>query len=442
MTKKIDNNGTADSSKGKLSLWVEKVLPEGSFLRKISLLGGASGIGQVIVMVVSPILTRLYTTGDFGILAVYSSLIGILAVAVALRYDIAIPIPNRSEHAANLFVLAFVAVFIVTSIFGMGLWLFRESIANSLDSPEFANYIWLVPIGLLGTGIYQTLKYWALRTKAYSVLSKTKIIQGIASATSQVGIGFLGLGPVGLIIGNILGRSAGAGSLMRLFKKELALLDQVNFKRVFSVARNYKNFPFISVPGALLNNAGVHMPVFLLAVFFGPGVTGLYALADRVIKAPVNIVGKATQEVYIGEASELLRNDPDSLIKLYKETAFKLFLIGIIPAILAFSLGPYAFDIIFGNNWRTAGLYVRILSPMLLLRFVTSPLIHTLNILERQGTLMVWEGSRLLLIVGALWMGYLLALNDITTMMLYSGAATLSYAFVHMLNFYVLRDFE
>ncbi|MCB9211132.1 MAG: oligosaccharide flippase family protein [Ignavibacteriales bacterium] len=409
------------------------------YYKNILILAGGSSIGQVILLVVSPILTRLYTVDDFGLLAVYSSIIGILGIIVALKFDLALMIPDNDKDAVILLFLAISGVLLVSTIFGLVTWIFRIQIEQLLKIPNFSNYIWLIPIGLIGSGIYLTLNYWAIRKKSYTIISRTKIAQGLSAASSQVGFGLVSTGPLGLIIGSIFGSSAGVWSLSKLIKKENLDINKISVSNIVKVAKRYKDFPLISVPGALLNNSGVHVPVFFLTIIFDPVVTGLYSLADRVIRSPLSIIGKATQEAYLGEFSDILRLKPSSLLNLFKDTSRQLFYISIAPILGAFIFGPIAFKYIFGENWQIAGEYVRILSPMLLFRFITSPLIHTLNLLEKQRILMIWEGLRLISIIGIFYFCYLFALSATLTMILYSIVGSISYIAIYLLILFLLK---
>jgi O-antigen/teichoic acid export membrane protein len=51
-------------------------------------------LGQAITVLVSPILTRLYTPEDFGVFGVYASILGIVTVVASLRYEYALPLPE------------------------------------------------------------------------------------------------------------------------------------------------------------------------------------------------------------------------------------------------------------------------------------------------------------------------------------------------------------
>jgi O-antigen/teichoic acid export membrane protein len=418
---------------------LREVVPIGSFLRNASLLAGATAISRGLVAAVSPILTRLYTAEDFGVLAVFTAILSICVAAVALRYDLAIPLPEKDQDAANLLASAGSLVLITSCVLGGGFWLFRHPVSATLGAPAFAEYMWLLPLGLAGRGLYEVLNYWAVRVKGYGVLARTRIMQGVGAAGTQVGIGALVSGPIGLLVGKILGHTAGIGSLALLVRKARDAWAGVSPQRMFQQMKRYRRFAFIAVPGQLFNNAGLHAPALLLSTFFGATVTGWFALAERVLNAPITLVSKAVQQVYFGEASEQVRTQPGTMLQLFDRVSGRLFLLGIGPALGTFFLGPPLFDFVFGEDWRTAGQYIRILSPMLLVRFVASPLSQTLNILERQGLMFVWEALRLSLVVAAFVGGYLAGLSDTQTMIAYSSVATFSYAGMYLMTREVLR---
>jgi O-antigen/teichoic acid export membrane protein len=70
-----------------------RVLPKSRFARNVAVVSAGSAVGQGLLIVSAPVLTRLYTPADFGVLAVYVSILSILAVAATLRYEMAITLP-------------------------------------------------------------------------------------------------------------------------------------------------------------------------------------------------------------------------------------------------------------------------------------------------------------------------------------------------------------
>ena len=187
---------------------VRVTLPRGRLARSVAVLAGGTALGQAITVLASPILTRLYAPEDFGVLAVYSSILGILSVIASWRYELAIPLPEQDEDAVNLVALSLGIVVLMSMVVGLGAWLLGEHVVQWLNAPGLQPYLWLLPVGTLLVGSYQIFNYWAVRKQAFGAIARTKLYQGLGAALTQVASGFLKSGPLGLIVGQIVGQSA------------------------------------------------------------------------------------------------------------------------------------------------------------------------------------------------------------------------------------------
>ena len=67
--------------------WFERLVGQGGFLRAVLVLVGGTAFAHAITALALPILTRLYSPADFSTLAVFSSLLSIVAVAACFRFD-------------------------------------------------------------------------------------------------------------------------------------------------------------------------------------------------------------------------------------------------------------------------------------------------------------------------------------------------------------------
>lgn len=371
-------------------------------------MAGGTAFGQLIVALGSPIVTRLYLPEEFGVLAVYASLLGTVVGASSLRYDIAIPLPSNDRAAANLLALSLLALGGVAFGIGVAAWLTRAQLAAWTDAPALSFYMWLLPIGLVGAGTYRAFNYWAVRAKAYGAIAQTKVSQSVGMTGSQIGLGAMGGGPAALIVGQIIGQSAGVGSLGRVVWRFRVALRGVSWRRMRVVALRYRHFPLYSGPGTLCNSAGLYLPALFFAALYGPQVAGWYALAERVTRKPVSLVGRSVSDVYLGEASRYARENPRALRHLFKRIVSKLALLALGPTLLLALFGAQAFEIVFGEAWQTAGYYAQLLAPMLLARFVISPVSQTLNIIEEQRLQAAWEVGRLLAVLGCFGLVYAL----------------------------------
>lgn len=369
------------------------------------MLAGGTAAGQIIAVIFLPVLTRLYTPEDFGVLGVFASILSIMMVIAALRFEIAISLPEEEETAASLLVLSLVIVSCAALISLSLILYFDEKITAWINTPEIEPYLCLIPIGLFIGGIYQVLSYWAIRRKAYSRIAKTKLHQGSGMVVSQAGLGLLTTGPVGLLIGQVVGYGAGVVSLVNFIRRnDGSLIKAITISGMWSAAKRYRRFPLLSSWSALLNSAGLFLPALILAAFYGPQVAGWFVLGQRVIGMPMLLVGKAVAQAYLAESSQLRWKDIRAMQKLYNKTALNLLFIGIAVIGPVGIFAPQLFTWVFGSDWQQAGFYVQLLSVMFIAQLIVVPLSQTLNILERQDLQLIWDAGRFVLVIGAIMM--------------------------------------
>ncbi|RBW69793.1 hypothetical protein DS031_09685 [Bacillus taeanensis] len=142
---------------GDLALKIRQYLEKKSFAKNVMVLMSGSSLAQIILLISSPLLTRLYTPAEFGILAIYLSILSILLTVCSLQYEMTITLPHENEDSANLVVLSFLILFFSSSIFGIGLLLFKNELSILFSTKDLGNYLYLLPISLLGIGGFQIL---------------------------------------------------------------------------------------------------------------------------------------------------------------------------------------------------------------------------------------------------------------------------------------------
>src|SRR5258708_7590454 len=110
----------------------------------------------------------------------------------------------------------------------------------------------------------------------------TRIYQGVTGALSQIGLGLLGAGAAGLLIGSILGQSAGTlGLFYGQIKSRRALLRTISWKSMAVLARRYRRFPLVSSWAALVDAVGGNQLLYLLvSVQYSARIAGFIFLAE------------------------------------------------------------------------------------------------------------------------------------------------------------------
>ena len=131
-----------------------------------------SGFGQLLVLVASPLLTRLYTPEDFGVLGVFSALLMMFGIAVSLRYELAIPLAEDDARMVNLLALSLVLALLVSSLFGVVVWLWGDMVTGWFNTEALRPLLWLLPVGLLAMGCNRALTHWAIRRQAFGQITR------------------------------------------------------------------------------------------------------------------------------------------------------------------------------------------------------------------------------------------------------------------------------
>ena len=123
------------------------------FLKNILTLFFGTSIAQIIPLMISPILSRMYSPDQFGQLGVLLSVIGIFSIIATFQYESAIMLPKKVEDAFNILIPGYFnnnsnqySSYIVCSIYNV-------EIANLLKALPFQigyfSYLFLYCIRLI-----------------------------------------------------------------------------------------------------------------------------------------------------------------------------------------------------------------------------------------------------------------------------------------------------
>lgn len=409
--------------KGVLTL-VKQKFSQSVFLRSALVLAGGTVLGQGVVVLFAPILTRIYSPTDFGTLASFASIVSVVVVVLSLRYEQAILLPEERRTAIALVALSLILVFVLTLGLAIGLWINRDAL---LRLGGFrADFLWLLPFGFVGAGLYQVMNLWALREAAFNQIARARLAQGIGMVLTQISLGIGGLGSVGLLIGEVVGRTWGTWSLLALLRG-VTLHELFDVQQIRYAAKRYVRFPLYNVWAALLNTLSLQLPFLMLPSLFSTEVAGLFALAYRVLGLPSFLIGQAVGQAFLSNAATL-QSTPEKLARLTTRTSLGLLAIGLAVFGIVAVGGAELFGIFFGSNWRKAGVYAQIMAPWYMFWLVSSPLSGLLAIREWQGAGLVFTVLELLARGLALWVGAELQLDIVTVALVSLAGAVISLA--------------
>lgn len=396
-------------------------------------MSGGTFIVQLLGIIFYPIITRIYLPSELGIFTLYVSTLGIVLIIATFKYEFSIPIPKSDVAAFNALLLAVFALTIFSLFFLTLLFFYGNEMLVFLDAESLAEYKYLIPIGVFFTGCYGILTQWAIRKKEFKKITKTKFSQGIGLNVSQMGLGLLKFGPFGLIVGHIVGNSAGIVTLIsNFFKSDRYLIHLASIRRIKWASKRFIRFPLFATPSQLFNKGALELPVFFITALYGSAEVGLYGLAHVIVSLPVTLIGTAISDVFFAEAAKIGKTEPSKLQKLSNKLFKQLLIIGVIPASILLFFGPQLFAIVFGEKWYEAGEYAQILSVLALARLVFTPITKIYFAFEKHIESFVLNIFRFFTVLGVFFMVQYYGLAPHTAVWMYVISLSLVYLITYI----------
>lgn len=384
--------------------WISEKVPN-RFLRTALVLASANVMGQFLLLAITPIVSRLYTPSDFGIFAVFGALLGVVLVASSLRYELAIPL-MRNDSSARSVLTSALEFNVLTSLGLLVVILFwARDFARAFQVPEAANYLFILPIGVLAGGTYRAANMWALRKGEIKSIAQTKLVQSATNGGLQLGLGFLGAGALGLIVGHTVGFAAGGFRLLRNAGFNVrGIVSSQKRKRGGMILIRHRRFPMFDAPAALVNTLNVQLPNLVLGIMFSPAVAGIYFLAERVFTTPMAFASQALGHSLLASSRELVGKG--GMLRQATLMAGVLTALVAVPTLVVMLTGEHIFAWVFGESWRDAGIYAGWLVAGYSAQFVYSSISTSLTATSGQGVNLAIHTCLLAAKSAALLVGY------------------------------------
>lgn len=388
-----------------ISGFVKRMLHAQSFFGSVLNLASATAAGQLIVLLSTPLLTRFYDPGDFGTFAVFWAYLSVIVVVSSLRYEMAIPLPERTTSAKHLLVVS-LGINAMAALLCFGLvFILGERIAAWTGTPGLELCIWWIPGGILCVGSYKAFNYWAVRNEDYRRIAKTRLTQSGTNVSVQIGGGILGAGVLGMVLGQLAGQTVGITTLARgIGLRTFCFGPLFSLGRMRLLLKRYRRFPLYDAPAAVLNMLASQVPHILMAPLFGPAVAGFYLLTERVLGMPAGLLGQSIGQVLYGSMHNAMRDK--TLHRLICRIAATLGAIAFLPALALLFAGEELFSWVFGPVWREAGLYASWMIWGVWVQLVYSPISMVLMATDGQAVNFLLQIFMFFLKIFAIFYGY------------------------------------
>jgi len=398
-----------------------KKIKENPFAKNILLVASGTATAQVIVILLSPIITRIYGPEIYGVFGVFMSIVGILAPLIALGYPVAIVLPKKKDEAKEIAYIALYITIIFSIILMFLILIFSEQLITIFALEEVSFFVYLIPLAVIAAGMFQIIEKWMIRTKQFKVLAKAVFLNTLVISFAKIGFGLLHATALVLIILGTLTYLLHAIFLLLISNKlNSQLIKQKPKKPAFKKRlREYSDFPFYRMPQNLMSVLSQNIPIILLTVFTGTAAAGFYTIARSVLKKPTQIIGKSVADVFYPHIAETV-NAGKKISNLIIKSTLVIAGLGIIPFAIIFVFGPQLFGFVFGPEWVKAGEYASWLSIWLWVSLFNRPSVAAIPVIKLQKEFLIYEICSLTLRIGALLVGFYYYSSDIHAIAFFS----------------------
>lgn len=389
---------------------LNKLKPKSEFTKNVLTLMTGTTIAQAIPIAISPILTRIYTPEDFGLFALFIAITSVFGSIATGRYELAIMLPKKDENAINILALGLIITATLSLILLIIIICFNDYLILLFSNKEIGYWLYFLPLTVFFIGFFNVLSYFNNRKKYYKDIASATIIKSVILTIVQLIIGWFKGGVSGLIYGEILSRMFANAKLLKNITKDKLLVSQISKVKIFALAKKYKDFPKFSMLAIFANTLSSNLINIFISSFYSVVTLGFYSLSERIMGAPISLIGKSISQVYYQQASQEYK-ELGSIQKTFFFTAKKLFIIGSIIFGSLFFIIEDLFVFVFGKEWLLAGFYSKILIFLYFCRFVVSPLTVTPMIFNRTKIDLIFQILMLFLILILAVIGIFLELN-------------------------------
>lgn len=337
-----------------------------SYFKSITTLMSGSMVAQIFTLACSPILTRICSPETLGIYSLVTGAITMFGMIMSLRYEMCIVSEPDEERIFPLVKLSGILCAGISILVALGYGIYFYAI----DVSE--NHILLALItGALVflMGLINIVTAYNNRQRDYKLITRTYVVRIFSQNICNLAAAFAGLGAIGLSVSQGIGYLAGIRGQAKALLRDRKKIDMVSVREMMEAACTYKKQAIISAPATLANGLSYSLINYFIEALFTTATVGYYSISYRILGLPITVISGNVSRVFLEKASREYQ-EKGNFRGTYRLTVTMLVAMGIPMGILMMIFAPWACEFFFGEGWGIAGIYIRLLTPMFILRFI------------------------------------------------------------------------
>ena len=400
------------------------------FIKNTLKLSSSSVILMLLPLIVTPILSRLYTPIDYSDWGVFSSVVQIVNSFLFLSYENTIVRENKSNNIPSLVVLC---LLVSTTIIAIVFLLF--AICRHFNIKFFVEFpsVVLLVITLFAGGIFTLCSNVANREKKYGSMAIANILNGSSQALVRISLGVWPIVSFGLIVGNVVAQLIGVCfllfSLFSIIKR--FSFKGITFGGIKQLALQNKKFAVFDAPARFIEFAIGHFALIVLSLFWAKSEIGCYSMIVQFVLLPISVVGSAMGNVYYREISESIGNVEEIRVSTLRAAKIA-FVISFAPALFLVFGGDFLLEKLLGSQWMGSGRMALCMAVYSIPVIMSEPLLPVFRALDKQEIRFKFNAVNFILSIGLLVVTSMYMDSIYISVLIYS----ISYALIRFLILY------
>ncbi|MGG0716269.1 oligosaccharide flippase family protein [Robertmurraya massiliosenegalensis] len=352
-----------------------------SGFKNIAILSSGVLLAQLFNIISQPIITRLYTPEDFGILSLITSMVTIFTPLVTLQYQMGIISAKTDKEANVVCALTFYVLSITVLIISICLIIFNIIYPTTFEETG----IWIIMVAplLLFSGLVKIVESYNNRFEQYKLMSKIALQRSITSNILKIILGLFRFNFIGLIVSQFVATIFGIRRQAQTINANRNDVFSATFSEMKSIALKYKVQPLYSMPGLFVTMGSFSILPILINSLYSVEETGYFALSMSILAIPLSLISNNVGKVFFRKAT-LEKEQKGNFYSTFVSTSLLLLIISAIGFTILWFIAEPIFSLIFGQEWSRSGLFVKVMVPLFAIRFVVTGLMNGFIISGKQ----------------------------------------------------------
>lgn len=413
-------------------------LNTGSFFKNVTTLAAGTTVAQVITILASPVLSRLFTPEDFALFAAFTSIAALFAIIATGKYELAIILPDEDRDAAQILFAVILLVGII-SIFSPVVLIVLSKFSPACNLILSNNLLVYFIVFVFCSANLEALRYYFVRIKQFKAISYRTILGSLITVFLNVIGGYFLNIPAMFVISTTIAQVL-CLVLFVYFIKNNIKFSWFNIKAIKICLFKYRKFPLFTMPGQLLNSFTGSLPILILPALYSQNDIGQFAFVQKIVGIPMTIIGGSVAQVFFQKFAAVKR---DGQKKLFLKTFFYLFVFITACAIPCVIVAVPTFNVIFGAKWLFAAKLAQILAPMYIAQFAVSNISGAVFITnEKLKIELILQILRLVLVAAGFFISFVLHVSFMQSIIFFSIAMIVWYLTTLIISLMIIKNNE